>query len=62
MSYDFRNRSWCSNSNTAPSASERNEALSSARRFQCQECERTVTLTKHGLVPTHLARDPGAKS
>src|SRR5678815_3633751 len=55
MSYDFRNRTWCSGSNTAPSRAERDEALENNRRFQCQGCGRAVTLTKKGLVPTHLA-------
>lgn len=56
MPYDFRGRQWCSGSNTAPSLKECDEAIANGRRFHCQECGRSVALTRHGTVPTHLAK------
>ncbi len=58
MAYDFHGRRFCSGSNTVPSMSECAEAVENSRKFQCQECGRTVTLRATGLVPTHLAKEP----
>lgn len=55
--YYVKDRKFCSNSNTVPSLSESGEAWDNDRHFECQECGRSVRLTKTGLVPTHLWRE-----